>query len=61
MLETIKDSLKDIEQHMDNINELLPGLPDDVAQDFLVQVQTASTSLEEAHSYLIASDNQLPH
>jgi len=49
----VSDALKDIEQHMDNINELLPGLPDDIAKDFLMQVQTAASSLEEAHSYLI--------
>jgi hypothetical protein len=53
MIKLIKDSLKDIEQHLDNINELLPGIPDDISEDFLMQVQTASVSLEEAHSYLI--------
>lgn len=53
MIEDIQDTIKEIEQHMDNINELLPGLPDDVAEDFLMQVQTAAENLEEAHSYLI--------
>lgn len=53
MIENIEDTIKEIEQHIDNINELLPGLPDDVAEDFLMQVQTAAESLEEAHSYLI--------
>ena len=53
MLENIENTIKEIEEHMDNINQLLPGLPDDVAEDFLMQVQTAAESLEEAHNYLI--------
>jgi hypothetical protein len=53
MIESIKDSLTDIEQHLDNINELLPGLPDHMSEDFLLQIQTASGSLREAHSYLV--------
>ena len=52
MLEDIQNELRDIEKHMENINELLPGLPEEDAEDFLMQVQTASVSLEEAHSYL---------
>lgn len=52
MLQDIEAALRVIDQHMDNINNLLPGLPDDKAEDFLVQVQTASSSLEEAHAYL---------
>lgn len=53
MITQIEDSLKEIEEHMENINNMLPGLPDDYAEDFLMQVQTASASLEEAHSYLL--------
>ena len=52
MIADIQDSLKEIEQHIDNINNLLPGLQDDYAEDFLMMVQTASASLEEAHGYL---------
>lgn len=49
----INDSLRNIEQHMNNIADLLPGLPDDRAEDFLKQVQNAELSLEAAHQYLI--------
>lgn len=53
MIKDIQEELLKIERHLGNIDELLPGLPDDMAEDFLMQVQTASVSLEEAHSYLI--------
>jgi len=48
----INDSLRSVEEHMDNINELLPGLPEDLAEEFLEMVQNAEVSLEEAHRYL---------
>lgn len=48
----INDSLRNVEEHMDNINELLPGLPEDLAEEFLEMVQNAEVSLQEAHRYL---------
>lgn len=49
----INDSLAKVEEHMENITWLLPGLPDDKAEDFLKQVQNAEESLEAAHRYLV--------
>ena len=49
----INDALRNVEAHMDNINTLLPGLPEDSAEDFLKQVQNAEESLETAHEYLV--------
>ena len=48
MIAEIEQSLKEIETHMENINILLPGLPDDKCEDFLMMVQTAESSLEQA-------------
>lgn len=56
MIEEINDELKDIEQHLDNINEMrsaVGGLTDNDLEDFLVQVGTASASLRDAYSYLM--------
>ena len=55
MKDQIHEALKEIDAHMENIDELLPGLPDEIAEDFLMQVQTAASSLEEAHDYLEAA------
>lgn len=49
----VNDALRNVETHMDNINNLLPGLPDEKAEDFLKQVQNAEDSLETAHNYLV--------
>jgi hypothetical protein len=49
----IDETLREVDQHMDNIRNLLPGLSDDMAEDFLMAVQTASSSLEEAHQFLL--------
>jgi hypothetical protein len=49
----ISEVLRDVDRHMDNISNLLPGLPDDKAEDFLKQVQNAEESLEAASNYLV--------
>lgn len=49
----INDALRNVEAHMDNIESLLPGLPEEKAEDFLKQVQNAEESLETAHDYLV--------
>jgi hypothetical protein len=53
MISEIEESLRNIERHTENINELLPGLPDEWAEDFLAQVQTAEDSMESAHGFLV--------
>lgn len=53
MIEDIQDKLKDIEHHLDNINELIPGMCDKAALRFLCAITEAECSLREAHSYLV--------
>lgn len=52
-MESINDAVANIEHHMDNINDLLPGIPEEYAEDFLTQIQCAEVSLEAAHQYLV--------
>ena len=49
----INDALRQVEDHLDNIHDLLPGVPDHIAEDSIVQIQTAADSLAEAHRYLV--------
>lgn len=51
--EEINEALNQIEKHMDNVRNLIPGLPDDMAEDFLMAVQSAASSLDEAHEFLL--------
>jgi len=53
MIEDIQTELKDIEQHMDNIKELISGVSEQFAEDILMAVSQASASLEEAHNLLL--------
>lgn len=49
----INEALRHVEEHMDNIMVLLPGLPEESSEDFLKQVQNAEESLKAAHDYLL--------
>jgi hypothetical protein len=54
MIQDIEKSLVKIEEHIENINALLPGLPEDVAEDLLDYILAAENNMEVAFSHFEA-------
>lgn len=52
MINDIQEALKEIEEHLENISEIITGVPEEIEEDVLMQVLTAASSLEEAHDHL---------
>lgn len=53
MREMINDKLIEIDHHLDNVKELIPGMCDSAAVRVLGAISNAECSLREAHSYLV--------
>lgn len=48
MIADIEESLKAIEEHLENINDIMPGVPDENAEDILEQIQEAEYHMKGA-------------
>ena len=53
MIEYINDKLEEIDHHLDNIKELVPGCSDLGAALMLGAISAAECSLRIAHSYMV--------
>jgi len=49
----INEVLRHTEIHMDNLRQFLPGLLDELSEDFVKLVQTGEESLDAAHNYQV--------
>lgn len=56
MIEDIQDKLTEIDQHIDNIKELIPDIPDAVAVLVLSEICAAEVNLYHAHGYMVAHE-----
>lgn len=56
MISDIHEALGNIDQHIDNINELLPGLSEEEVEDLLMQIRAAESHLEQLHDSLSEID-----
>jgi hypothetical protein len=58
MIEQLTDALEEIDNHLDNIRELIPGMPDNWAKMLLSNIQIAELNLRMTHSMMLTQNGE---